>query len=87
MSSRGGGLWDSPSLEASLRQERHGHARAYGIAPGAKLHFAKSGIGMRAAYGSASRSVNDLRAGKAKELRYMEEERKAQEEARKKKGE
>ena len=39
------------------------------------LHFAKRALGVRAANGSASRSVSDRRSGKAKELRHLDEVR------------
>jgi len=77
--------WHFTFLSADL--EAINDAADYGIRRASMLHFDKSAMGMRAAYGSASRSVSDLRAGKAKELRYTDEERMAQEELRKKKGE
>ena len=77
--------WHFTFLSADL--DAINDAAAYGIGRASLLHFDKSAMGMRSAYGSASRSVSDLRAGKAKELRYTDEERKAQEDLRKKKGE
>jgi len=53
----------------------------------AMLHFAKRALGMRAANGSASRSVSDRPLGKAKELRHLDEARRREEEGRKRKGE
>lgn len=77
--------WHFTFLSADL--DAINDAAAYGIGRASLLHFDKSAMGMHSAYRSASRGVSDLRAGKAKELRYTDEERKAQEELRKKKGE
>ncbi len=60
-------------------------AIAYGVPQAAVLFFDKSGQGTQSAYRSASRGVSDLRSGKARDVRYYDEERKAQEELRKKK--
>ncbi len=75
--------WHFTFLSTDL--EAINDAADYGIRRASMLHYDKSAMGMRAAYGSASRSVSDLRSGKARDVRYHDEERRVQEDLRKKK--
>lgn len=59
-------------------------AASYGIPRAAMLQFDKSS-GTRRAYRSTSSRIMELRSGKAKDLSYTDEDRKAQEGLRKKK--
>ncbi len=79
-------LW----LPGCHRREAHAGssldgAVAYGVLQAAVLFFDKSGQGTQSAYRSASRGVSDLRSGKARDVRYHDEERRVQEDLRKKK--
>ncbi len=68
--------WQFTFLSADLDAIRE--AAGLGIRPASSLHFAKTSQGTRTAYGVTSRHVSDLRSGKAKDLSYSEDERKAQ---------
>jgi len=73
--------WQFTFLSADLDAIRE--AAGLGIRTASSLHFAKTAQGTRTAYQVTSRHVSDLRAGKAKDLSYSDDERKAQDELRK----
>ncbi len=76
--------WHFTFLSADL--DAINDAAAYGIPLAAMLQFDKSGRGMHMAYLTTSARVRDLRSGRAKGVRYTDEDRKAQDELGKKKG-
>jgi hypothetical protein len=76
--------WHFTFLSAEL--EAIQDAVAYGIEPDGVMAFERTGPGTQSAYRSASGRIKDLRTGKAKDLHYTNEDRKAQEELRKQKG-
>jgi Mg-chelatase subunit ChlD len=76
--------WHFTFLSADL--DAINDAAAYGIPLAAMLQFDKSGPGMHTAYRTTSARIRDLRSGRAKGVRYTDEDRKAQEELGKKKG-
>ena len=73
--------WQFTFLSADLDAIRE--AAGLGIRPASSLHFAKTAQGTRTAYHVTSRHVSDLRSGKARDLSYSDDERKAQDDLRK----
>ena len=92
--------FNKPQIVEMIRDRRENHgwhftflsadlaaindAASYGIPRAAMLQFDKSS-GTRRAYRSTSSRIRELRSGKAKDLSYTDEDRKAQEGLRKKK--